>query len=861
MRCAVTFEKIVKHGTKHLNIWNGFTAYPDYAFYSSTTRLTASVITLPVGTYTLSADAEGVTCKVYTYTGSTAAGVLPASGEGEMPYTFTLPEARKISIDFAYEGWGDTEIAPGAVTNAVVCAGEGTSTDDVWETIALHPQELADSDTIAQAVNSKMAVTLKILPSFELWQFCEKSVTYVRIIDLDRDSDRVIFRGRVSAITDNMEESGALYQDVTCVSALDFFEDTSLFWEDGTGYLVNPTVPTYGLIPYQMITYHNTDVDNFRKFAYTISGNAYYAKGGTVYGSRYSVLSSMLTSGDLRKYAGGGVIAGNYTMEFRENFAGDVNTLEIAEKFGQYVDTAILIGDNLRSIRIEKALQDAVYTRICAVSGVNSDGGRYFTYATNDEMYAKYGGGRELVITNDSIRCTAPMYENEEEYGTQVKTEAYLAMIETLEVYAEQEAANLSEMPIKLTISAVDLAEMGYSGYEPFEVGNSYPVICPPLGLNGKPMRITSIKRRLCDGKIEQITIESGKKVVKSSSSLSAMMARLEELNRRVSDGAEEQTEIAQTIVEEQTGGVKTRPMPRFMYGIITHNTDSVYLVSDEDGRTDMYVGDYLVGGSGGYSIAGMTKAQYDALTTYSNTTIYIVDNSGTIEMYVGTQRITSQGGGGATIETAAVLTSEQMQTWAPQHALVPVEFRGSAMVYYAQAPARVVIQGQRALFGVNDGMVSGDDIMSEVIYDYPDGARQKIKAFIREMTATSVSIAAAYYDVSGAAETRLGYTTNYRINIPYGWQSLKVGIAIHVQNYYLNENDEFAANIQAKLYIFINGSLGAAGQLIGAKYSGGQVTTVGIEFGSAAERGFASGISRRTEPAYPNSVEEGDSE
>ena len=301
--------------------------------------------------------------------------------------------------------------------------------------------------------------------------------------------------------------------------------------------------------------------------------------------------------------------------------------------------------------------------------------------------------------------------------------------------------------------------------------------------------------------------------------------------------------------------------MPRFMYGIITHNTDSVYLVSDEDGRTDMYVGDYLVGGSGGYSIAGMTKAQYDALTTYSNTTIYIVDNSGTIEMYVGTQRITSQGGGGATIETAAVLTSEQMQTWAPQHALVPVEFRGSAMVYYAQAPARVVIQGQRALFGVNDGMVSGDDIMSEVIYDYPDGARQKIKAFIREMTATSVSIAAAYYDVSGAAETRLGYTTNYRINIPYGWQSLKVGIAIHVQNYYLNENDEFAANIQAKLYIFINGSLGAAGQLIGAKYSGGQVTTVGIEFGSAAERGFASGISRRTEPAYPNSVEEGDSE
>ena len=678
---------------------------------------------------------------------------------------------------------------------------------DVWETTVLHPNELADSDTIAQAVNSKTSVTLRILPSFEVWQFCEKSVTYVRVIDLDRTSDRVIFRGRVSEIIDSMDESGALYQTVTCVSALDFLEDTSFFANDCAGYLVKPTDPTDGLIPYGIIGSHNSAVggDTFRRFSYEITGNAYYAKGGTVYGSRYSVLSAMMTGGDLRKYTGGGVTSGAYTMEFRESFSGDINTLQIAEKFGRTVDTAIMIGDNLRSIRVEKALQDAVYTQVRAVSGVNSDGSRETVRATNNEMYTKYGGGRELVAVNDSIKCTAPMYEKTE-YGTTTRTDANLAMMAALEEYARQEAANLSETPMKLTISAVDLAEMGYSGYEPFEVGNSYPVICPPLGLNGKPMRITALKRRLCDGRIEQITIETGKKVVKSSSSLSAMMARLEELNRQISDSTAEQVEIIDSKIGEQSGGLKTNPL---------------------------------------------TQDEFDAIVTKDDDTIYYVDNNGNISIYKGSTHISTGGGGDEpTIETAAVLTSEQMTYWAPSHELVPVEFRGNAMVYYAQAPSRIVLQGQLALFGVAVAAVTANDIMSEVTFDYPDGARQKIKVYITAMTATGVSIAAAYYDVSGAAETLLGGTGNYTVTLPSGWQSLRVGLAVRVSEYSLNENEELIALASAVRFVFADGVRVGSGSDTNIKY-GASSTYIG--FGSDAERGFASGISRRTEPSYPN--------
>lgn len=805
MRCAAIFSNLITRAWEQYGIDR----------YSAEILHTANVKYLAAGSYTLAATLDpdpevgkDIKCYARGMENDGTVWTYPATGESALPTAFDVSEVSDVRFFFGYEGFRDVlpgegdPIAADAVT-AVKCGETGKPDRDIYESAVMHPDEIAGSDVMAQAISSKSSTTLQILPAFEVWGFCVRGATLVRIIDLDRTQNRTIFKGRVSAVSDIMENGGAVRQTVTCVSAADFLEDTAI--ADG----ISPQSLSDWLAA--RCAAHNGQVELARRYTFAVSGSAAVSSGSDyLCKTNFEALNEVLT-GEKYLTENGGVVK----YEWLERYQNDVAHIDIASKLGMDKDTPFEIGENLTGITIEYDLDGGVYTSVMVISGVNSDGFRATATAANGAMVARYGNGRQRVIVNDDIYFAG---SGGREYvsgnWTWHETPATEAMKAALQAYANQEAAKLSEPPIKIMLTAADLAAMGLTGYEPFEVGNNHPLVYPPGGYFGQRVRITGIKRRLSDGRIEQITIAKGQQPggKHSSGSLSAQMARLSAANSAADDSK--------------------------MIGILNETT-------------------------GGLTFDPLTQAEFDDLSEKDDNTIYYVDDDGDISIYKGDTHISTGGGGGdePTIETAAVLTSEQMQTWAPQHALVPVEFRGSAMVYYAQAPARVVIQGQRALFGVNDGMVSGDDIMSEVIYDYPDGARQKIKAFIREMTATSVSIAAAYYDVSGAAETRLGYTTNYRVNIPYGWQSLKVGIAIHVQNYYLNEDDEFAASIQAKLYIFINGSLGAAGQLIGAKYSGGQITTVGIEFGSAAERGFASGISRRTEPAYPNSVEEGDSE
>ena len=828
MRCAVTLEKIVRYGDKHPPVYMGYTNYPAYEWLvtpTHNTRVHTAAVSLPAGTYTVSATLSGdITCKVYTYVNRTAAGVFPASGEAELPYTFTLTEARSVAVDFAFAGWGDDVITLEDVTNAVISEGEGGDAD-VWETVVIRPDEMPDSDSIAQALNSKTSVTLRILPQFEAWGFAEKSITYVRVIDLDRTSDRVIFRGRVSAITDGMDDSGRIWQNVVCASALDFLEDTELIQENFVGALVPVGIITRGVVSDEIVADHNGDVDDFRKFAYSVTGNAYYMKGGMVYGTKYSALVTMLTDGYLRKYVNGIRRPGEYTMEFREDFSGDVNTLEIAERFGQTVDTAIMTGDNLRSIRVEKAVQDAVYTSVTVMSGVCSDGLRHYVGAKNDEMYSKYGSGRRLIVVRDDIKCTAAVFEDVWISGIHYPnhhTEAYETMMSALETAAKAEAAKLSEPPVKMTISAVDLAAMGYSGYEPFEVGNSHPVICPPLGLDGKLMRITQIKRRLSDGRIESLTVENGEGTVKSLNTLSAQLARLDELNRQLSDSAADQADIAQTIVNEQNGGLALSPL---------------------------------------------TQEEFDDIEEKDENTIYYVDDDGVISIYKGDTHI-STGEGGGTIENACVLTSEQMTEWAPEHELVPVEFRGSANVYYSGTPAYVVIQGQRAYFGaLNTATVTPDDIMSELTFSFTTGARQKMTAFIAQMDTEKIYLGIRLDDVSGTAAQLISVARHSAYWwITPGTTSVKFGFTISCLRLTdSGSGDELVPVYWINMYLFCNNAL--------ASYGGGDATQIisqtgtlftnhyNIKFGSTAEEHYASALTRRTEPSYPTDEDDEEEE
>lgn len=785
MSCAVFLSNLVERAFN-----KGFLPYQ-----YDTDRLNSNTQLLPAGTYTVSATVpEGVTCYVkLTHSDGGSETFLPASGEYTLPFSFELTGVRWVTFFFGYSGFrGEprgtwTDIDDSDVQDISVTKS-GSPSRDIYETVMIRPDEIPDSDTISKAVCAKSTVTLTIFPHFEAWNFAKRGETFVRVMDTE---DGMIFRGRVSLINDRMTANGVQSQVLTCLSSADFMEDT--------GY--TDDIPAQGLDAWlgYLFAHHNANIELARLLTFTLTGTAKVSSNTDyIAESDYKILSEVLSGG---KYLseGTGAFKPGYRMEWRERYHNDVTYIDIAEKIGTDCDMAILIGDNLKEINIERGLDGGIYTSVMAVSGVCSDGYRMACTAYNDDMYTRYGGGRQAVIVNDDIYFSGAGGRDPVEGGgyNWYRTPEVQAAEEALKAFAEAEAAKLSDPPIKITLSAADLAKMGYTGYEPFEAYNTYPVVYPPGGLFGQRMRLTAITRRLSDGQITNMTVECGEKLSDAGSSLTAQITRIS-----ASSGGDDTKMIG--ILEETTGGLSFDPL---------------------------------------------TREEFDEITEKDDNTIYYVDDDGDISIYKGDTHISTGGGGGdePTIETAAVLTSEQMATWAPEHELVPVEFRGNAMVYYAQAPSRIVVQGQRALFGVVESAVTADDIMSEITFDYIDGARNKVKTYFTMMSTTSISVAAALYDVSGAAETMISATSNYTYNLPSSWNTLRIGIAVHVTNYFLNESEQLAATLNGKLYVFAdNVKLGYA-EVIPIKGGGSQT----VNFGSDAERGFASGISRRTEPSY----------
>lgn len=836
MRCAVIFTKMTRHGDIKLG-----TPYSESHFGGSHYVRTANdSCFLPAGRYTVSATIgieKTVTVQVHAFRDDGGFDeVLPESGKANLPYTFDLAGARSLRFEFGVgSDWTDEDIeTAGAVTNVTV-HDENGSTNDEYESRVIRPDELTDNAAIAQAVNAKSSITLEIYPQYDAWGFCERSITYVKVLDLDRPSDRTIFRGRVSAVSDVMDSSGKIYQTITCVSAADFLEDFQ--W---AGY--TSSRPLYSILADEF-DYFSRNVDDFRKI-YTDSDSFpiypnqdFYAYGmGEQYTTAFAGINKLLTSGDNIKIAvteGQTLtyLAGTYAIEWRERYKNDRTYFDVSKQFGENRDTAFVIGENLSDIRIEQNTDDGIYTSVLAYSGLNSNGGRQPAREYNYAMAAKYGTGRTLVLQNDSIRCTAPEYE-ETEWGTLVHTDAWLAMIEAITAYARQEARKLSEPPIRITLTAADLATMGFSGYEPFEVGNSHPLVYPPGGYFGQRVRITGIRRRLSDGRIEQITIESGQQPgKKSSSSLSYYMARLEEATNRYYEDQAAQNEIIETKIDE--------------------TLDEVL-----DPKIDEVLAEVLDGAT----IVRLTKAEYDALGTYDDTVFYNVDNNGTNELYIGADHISSGGGGGGTIETAAILSSEQMVYWAPDHELVPVEFRGGAHVYYSQPPAKIVIQKQHAIVGTpTAALVAANDLYEEIEFEFSRSAatgKQKLKFYVTQVqirTNNNVdynvyNTAVMCSQVEGGSEILIGDYTAGTFVVPVGTQTTwNMGLVISVSQLSSSSNQP----INPVCTIYVAAKLGDSLTILGVPNISGSFfnPNTTLEFLNDAERNFALGVAGIVEP------------
>jgi hypothetical protein len=232
------------------------------------------------------------------------------------------------------------------------------------------------------------------------------------------------------------------------------------------------------------------------------------------------------------------------------------------------------------------------------------------------------------------------------------------------------------------------------------------------------------------------------------------------------------------------------------------------------------------------------------------------VDDGTDVALWYGDRHINTGGGEGQTIECAAVLSSEQMTEWAPDHELVPVSFRGSASVYYGQPPARFVVQGQRAVFSrTTSSDFIADDITSEIVLDLPGGYREKYVAALKEMWISGlITVEVAVYDVSGASELLIGTeTASFYTSISFN--SRKVGLILSCNGWVQGAvTGHLAPQLQIVAAVATDGviSSSAAGLPSGSHFSNPVPLSV-------AEEGFGTAISRKTEPSTPDAGGEGE--
>lgn len=693
------------------------------------------------------------------------------------------------------------------------------------EIVALRPDEIADDDLISYEKNTKTLATVYIYPGSEAWGFAEKDLTYVTIIDTDTNA--VEMYGRVAELRDSMDSGGKLRQEVTIGGALDFLDES--FVRGLTAY--NSTLGrmrTAQEITDLILTAHNAEVgsDTRRQFRRGNVPNVPLVGGSADWVSALQAFKTFFVE--------------KMGYELRVRHEGGVNYIDIAESFGEAKDTAIMIGDNLTEITVERTAADRIITRIYPISARNANGESttvecaimdnpriygadnptYYgkIYVDNAELVQKYGVRAAAMRNNDLCVKVIP-------FTDPLSFKTYTIELEktatALYDWAVEQAAKLGDTPVKISLSASDLAKIGFEGYDSLELGNVYPVIAPKLNIY-KDMKITALKRRMAQRQIVEITIKSGEELALEAGTLSQQIARAQATTAQSIDRESERTsDILTATIDQTTDGVR---------------------------------------------IEQINKDDFDALTDKPDTVMYIVDDDGNRDLYIGDKHISSEGGGGGTIQNAVILTTEQNTEWAPAHELAPVEFRGNANVYYGQAPARFVCQSQRVLF--NTAPTYAEDISTQIDWEFFDGHRERLVADIYAMTIGErgsmlylwVNPRVLIYDTSGASEVLKGSIIGntgayyYSAQVPLTYTSMKVGIESQCTEF-ATYNDVLCAKVVHRIVVMVDGSVIWRSDIRndGDYYSTNNSNAYRCRpWGSTAEREFAIGISQRTEPSYP---------
>lgn len=264
-----------------------------------------------------------------------------------------------------------------------------------------------------------------------------------------------------------------------------------------------------------------------------------------------------------------------------------------------------------------------------------------------------------------------------------------------------------------------------------------------------------------------------------------------------------------------------------------------------------------------------MKAADFDAekaSTGHSVQQVTFVNRDGEIELWLGDVKLSfGESYEGPYIENAIVLLEEQLETWASNHQLLPVEFRGETTAYYTGVPSYFVLQGHRcksSRLWFNE--TTPDDVVSELELTFRTGEKRKLTIYIYKYDGTNLWLGAQEWDTSGATPTivRNNYWTGYWTLPDISNSTLKIGFTFSTEYFYTNSNGDIAPRYWVNVCCFVNDTA-ATPVTVGSSNPTGLLSNFSlfnnhenVDFANNAERHFAYGLARRTEPIYPNGGE-----
>lgn len=360
-------------------------------------------------------------------------------------------------------------------------------------------------------VNGELSETLNDIDYFDFvvyygqqnWAYFEPNQTFVDLWSIKQSKD--VFNGRCVSVTKEMTNDGILSKRIHCESEMAYLCDSvgdvnDILLHMNTYYPATAEEKAqYGddyvrfdRFIMSLLSLHTTSTGDVKRRIY--ANDCTYNSGGyfepvdpttPVYpatditqsididtGSSWSVLK------DLRDRLG-------YDIWIVHEDGHIVLKISYSGAHMDTHHTPINLGENMQSLRVETSPQEyGKVTRIVPLGGVGANGLRLtIADVNNHERWLTNAASRAIEAKTGIIQKVV-VYEDLVDDGNLTADEARAVRLELMR-RGNEELSKLTTGITGITCRAVDLYELNVANKHPYQIGGNYPFYCPYLGLYG----------------------------------------------------------------------------------------------------------------------------------------------------------------------------------------------------------------------------------------------------------------------------------------------------------------------------------------------------------------------------------------